>query len=117
MRRHRLGALALALLLIAGPGVALAQQGGDPASDTEQRRQRLEAFDPDGAADEGGADLALPDVPDPAASPETVQAYQATLQAYYAYREAGYQHRLGVFAWQSLSTKIICPVTARADKR
>ncbi|MGH6921170.1 MAG: hypothetical protein ACREJ0_26130, partial [Geminicoccaceae bacterium] len=27
--------------------------------------------------------------------------------AYYAYRKAGYEHRLGVFAWQSLSTKII----------
>jgi heme/copper-type cytochrome/quinol oxidase subunit 1 len=34
-------------------------------------------------------------------------AYQATLQAYYAYRKTGYEHRLGVFAWQSLSTKVI----------
>jgi hypothetical protein len=102
--RRRLGAAALALGLIAGLG-ALAQEAGDAAADADERRQRLEQFDPDAAA--GQADLAFPDAPDPAASAATSEAYQATLQAYYAYRKAGYDQRLGVFAWQSLSTKII----------
>jgi hypothetical protein len=105
---RRLGAAVLALCLIAGLGLAIAQEGGEAPSDVDERRQRLEGFDPDSAAaDQAGADLAFPDAPDPAASPETTQAYQATLQAYYAYRKAGYEHRLGVFAWQSLSTKVI----------
>jgi hypothetical protein len=105
--RGRLGAAALALILIATLGTATAQEGSESATDVDERRQRLEAFDPNSAGDEGGADLALPDAPDPAASAATTAAYQATLQAYYAYRKAGYEHRLGVFAWQSLSTKII----------
>lgn len=103
----RLGTAAFALILIAGLGIAVAQEGSEAPSDVDERRQRLEAFDPDGAADESGADLAFPDAPDPSASAATTEAYQATLQAYYAYRKAGYEHRLGVFAWQSLSTKII----------
>jgi hypothetical protein len=98
---RRLAALALALALIASQGIAIAQEA---PSDADERRQRLEAFDPDSAA---GADLAFPDAPDPAASAETTEAHQATLQAYYAYRKAGYEHRLGVFEWQSLSTKVI----------
>jgi len=97
----------MALVLIGGPGVAIAQEGDEAASEADERRQLLEAFDPDSVADQSGADLAFPDAPDPAASPETTQAYQATLQAYYAYRKAGYEHRLGVFDWQSLSTKVI----------
>jgi len=104
---RRLGAAVLALTLIAGLGLAIAQEGGEATSDADERRQRLEGFDPDSAADQAGADLAFPDASDPAASSETTQAYQATLQAYYAYRKAGYEHRLGVFAWQSLSTKVI----------
>jgi hypothetical protein len=104
---RRLGAAALALCLVAGLGLAIAQEGSEAPSSADERRQRLEGFDPDSAADQAGADLAFPDAPDPAASPETNQAYQATLQAYYAYRKAGYEHRLGVFAWQSLSTKVI----------
>jgi hypothetical protein len=97
---RRLGASALALALIASLGVAIAQ-------DVDDRRQRLEGFDPGAAADQSGADLAFPDAPDPTASFQTMAAYQATLQAYYAYRKTGYEHRLGVFAWQSLSTKVI----------
>lgn len=104
--RPWLGAAALALGLIAGLGAASAQ-GTGPGADVEERRQRLEQFDPE-AAGGPSADLALPDAPDPAAaSAATSEAYRATLQAYYAYRKAGYDHRLGVFAWQSLSTKII----------
>jgi hypothetical protein len=97
---RRLGALPLSLALIASQGVAIAQEA---PSDVEDRRQRLETFDPGAAAEQSGADLALPDAPDPTASAQTTEAYQATLQAYYAYRKAGYEHRLGVFAWQSLS--------------
>ncbi len=102
--RRGLGAAALAACLLAGP--APAQEAGEPASDVDERRQRLEQFDPDASGDQG-ADLALPDAPDPTAAAATSEAYQTTLQAYYAYRKAGYDHRLGVFAWQSLSTKII----------
>jgi hypothetical protein len=109
---RRLGAAALALCLVAVGSLAIAQEGGEPASDVDQRRERLERFDPGTAADQpgadqAGADLAFPEAPDPAASSETAQAYQESLQAYYAYRQAGYEHRLGVFEWQSLSTKII----------
>lgn len=107
MSGRRLGVATLALVLIAGIGLAFAQEGGEAPSEVDERRQRLEGFDPGGVADQGGADLAFPDAPDPAASAQTTEAYQATLQAYYAYRKAGYEHRLGVFAWQSLSTKII----------
>jgi hypothetical protein len=104
---RRLGAAALALCLITSLGVATAQEGSEAPTDAEERRQRLESFDPGGVADQSDADLAFPDAPDPAsASAGTTAAYQATLQAYYAYRKAGYEHRLGVFAWQSLSTKI-----------
>jgi len=37
----------------------------------------------------------------------TAAAYRESLRAYYAYRMAGYDHRLRVFEWQNLSTKII----------
>jgi hypothetical protein len=103
--RRGLGAAALTLCLIAGPA-ALAQEPGEAAAEVDERRQRLEQFDP-GAGGDQGPDLAFPDAPDPAAAAATGEAYQATLQAYYAYRKAGYDQRLGVFAWQSLSTKII----------
>jgi hypothetical protein len=113
VRRRGLGLAALALVLVADPGQALAQAGSDAASEVEQRRQRLEDFDPNsdaqGGVEEGGADLAFPDPPEQGAlsSPATAQAYKEALQAYYAYREAGYEQRLGVFEWQLLSTKII----------
>lgn len=100
--------MGLALLWIASVGPVTAQQAAQDPSDVAQLRQRLEDFDPGAAASPSETDLAFPDAPDAAsASPETRQAYQAALQAYYAYRKAGYEHRLGVFAWQSLSTKII----------
>jgi len=95
--RRGLAGAAFALVLIAGLGGAIAQEGG----------RSLDDFEPGAASGPAEPDLALPDPPDSAASPETKQAYQVSLQAYYAYRQAGYQHRLGVFAWQSLSTKLI----------
>ena len=103
---------ALALILIADLGQALAQAGGDATSGVEERQRRLGEFDPDrgdqGGVEEGGADLAFPEPPEQGAlAPPTAEAYQAALQAYYAYRQAGYEQRLGVFAWQLLSTKII----------
>ena len=103
---------ALALILIADLGQALAQAGGDATSGVEERQRRLGEFDPDrgdqGGAEEGDADLAFPEPPEQGAlAPPTAEAYQAALQAYYAYRQAGYEQRLGVFAWQLLSTKII----------
>lgn len=105
MRRRRLGAVALALALIASLGGAIAQEAGEPPPQGGGRP--LGEFDPGAAIDQAGEDLAVPEAPGPAASEETAEAYQATLQAYYAYREAGYEHRLGVFEWQSLSTKVI----------
>jgi hypothetical protein len=108
---RRRGVLALALALIASIGIAIAQEGSE---NVDERQRRLEMFDPDSAAahqagpDPSLEDLPFPDAPEPAsASPQTTEAYQATLQAYYAYRKSGYEHRLGVFAWQSLSTKVI----------
>ncbi len=100
--------MGLALLWIASIGPVHSPAGGTGPVRGAQLRQRLEDFDPGAAAGPRETDLAFPDAPDPAsASPETTEAYQAALQAYYAYRKAGYEHRLGVFAWQSLSTKII----------
>ena len=105
--RRRLGCAALGLVLIASLGSAIAQETGEGDPDAQERRQRLEQFDPGGRL---GVDVdtpVLPEPPDAAASPATLQAYQASLQAYYAYRQAGYEHRLAVFEWQSLSTKVI----------
>lgn len=96
---------ALLTLLIAGS--TLAQDATEDSSDAVQRRQRLEAFDPNSGPG-GGEDLAFPEAPDPSAqSPATTHAYRESLEAYYAYRQRGYEHRLDVFEWQLLSTKII----------
>lgn len=95
------------LILIAGLGQAQAQES-TAASDAGQRQQRLEDFDPGVVGEPGETDLAFPETPDPIRlSPATAEAYQASLQAYYTYRRAGYEQRLGVFAWQLLSTKVI----------
>jgi hypothetical protein len=94
---------ALALILLVTSDVTLAQDTAPDSSDAEQRRQRLEAFDPTGEPD-----LAFPKAPEPSAlTPGTAEAYQAALRAYYEYRRTGYEQRLGVFAWQLLSTKVI----------
>jgi hypothetical protein len=81
-------------------------QNGPPAADLptlEERKRRLGSLQP--GADQ---DLALPEAPDPhGITEETAQRYQDTLRAYYAYRQRGYEHRLRVFEWQFLSSKII----------
>jgi hypothetical protein len=95
MIRRGLAAVVVALLLAASLTIAHGQESPAP-SEVEQPSKALDDFDP------------FPDAPDPGeASPETNAAYQEALQAYFAYRKAGYEHRLGVFEWQSLSTKII----------
>jgi hypothetical protein len=87
-----LAGLAIALVLAAGP-----VNGQEPApAEVEQSARSLDDFEPFPAAPEPGQ-----------ASPATTAAYQEALQAYFAYRKAGYEHRLEVFAWQSLSTIII----------
>lgn len=104
--RRSLGHLAFALALLAA-GAALAQE----ATDAGQRRQRLEAFNPNSGSVSDPTreeDMAFPEAPDPSArSPATAEAYQASLQAYYDYRLRGYEHRLQVFEWQLWSTKVI----------
>jgi hypothetical protein len=106
-RCRRLRGAALAVLLITGIGQATAQES--PAiSEAEQRQQRLENFDPGPVGEPGETDLIFPQAPDPSGlSAATAEAYQASLQAYYTYRRVGYEQRLGVFAWQLLSTKVI----------
>ncbi len=101
-------ALVLAMLLAAGHGV-LAQQdvgsGGPPVS-ASQAQERLAGFEPDLGTTPG-----IPAAPAPdALSRETAAAYEEALRAYYDYRMAGYEHRLAVFQWQDLSTKIIFTV-------
>lgn len=85
---------------------ALAQDSPDPdpaLPDIEERIRRLGEFQLPSAED-----LALPEAPLPGAlTEETAKAYQETLRAYYTYRQRGYEHRMGVFEWQSLSTKLI----------
>ena len=94
--RHLPGTLAVALILVATPGLAQDHEAPAITEPAAPAARSLEDFDP------------FPEAPDPGkASPETTAAYQEALQAYFAYRKAGYEHRLGVFAWQSLSTKII----------
>lgn len=56
------------------------------------------------------ADLAFPEAPgDPplGLTTATNEAYQTSLKSYYDYRIQGYEHRLEVFEWQLLSSKVI----------
>jgi hypothetical protein len=99
--------LSVALLVAVSFGCgARAQEGAAPnekSPDVQQRIERLSEFQPRSAGD-----LALPEAPDQRGLvEETSKAYQETLRAYYAYRQTGYEHRLRVFEWQSLSSKII----------
>jgi hypothetical protein len=90
--RRVFAGLAIALALAASP-----VHGQEPApSEVEQPAKSLDDFEP------------FPEAPEPGqASAATNAAYQEALQAYFAYRKAGYEHRLEVFAWQSMSTIII----------
>jgi hypothetical protein len=81
-------------------------QNAQPAAELpslEERKRRL------GNLQSGtDQDLALPEAPDLSGiTEETAQRYQETLRSYYAYRQQGYEHRLRVFEWQFLSSKII----------
>ena len=97
-----------ALIAIGAAGLAQSQEleaEGSSLPSLEERLERLNQAGSDGGA---GVDLALPDPPAAGfASEETDAAYQSALQAYYTYREAGYTHRLGVFEWQDVSSKVI----------
>ena len=92
--------------LVSGQSPGAGESGATaPAVDLpamEERIRRLEAFRlvPD-------EDLAFPEPPQPGDhSEKTLADYQETLQAYYRYRQQGYEHRLEVFQWQLLTTKI-----------
>ncbi len=101
-------AIFAALIGISVAGSAVSQESeteGGSLPSLEERLERLNQVDSQGGS---GEDLALPDPPAAGfASEETDAAYQRALQAYYTYREAGYAHRLGVFEWQDVSSKII----------
>lgn len=63
----------------------------------EERKQRLKNFD-----------LALPDAPGvEELTPESKEKYEEALKSYYDYRISGYDHRMRLFEWQLLSSKII----------
>lgn len=98
--------LLAALIAIGISGGALAQDSPDPDSalpDIEERIRRLGQFQSPSAED-----LALPAAPLPGGlTEETAKIYQQTMRAYYDYRQRGYEHRMGVFEWQSFSTKLI----------
>ena len=112
--------LSLGLVLCAFPGAAthagaLAAEGAGNDADRnqatlpslEERRARLERLKMTG----DGQDMALPETPGPVGlSEDTAKRYQSAMAAYYEYRRAGYDHRLRVFEWQLVSTKIIFAV-------
>ncbi len=101
--------LITALLAIGISGPGWGQDAGDAGTvlpDLQERIDRLRDFEAPTAED-----LAVPDLPpDGGMTEETTAAYQQTLRAYYDYRQRGYQHRMGVFEWQSFSTKLIFAV-------
>ncbi len=97
-----------ALIGLSVAGSALAQESETEGGSLPPLEERLERLNQVGSQGGAGEDLALPDPPAAGfASEETDAAYQSALQAYYTYREAGYAHRLGVFEWQDVSSKII----------
>ncbi|MEM7121902.1 MAG: hypothetical protein AAF563_11535 [Pseudomonadota bacterium] len=108
MLRRTISTIAAALIVIGVAGSAPAQEPETEDSSLPSLEERMERLGQVGGQGDTSEDLALPDPPAAGfASPETDAAYQSALQAYYAYREAGYTHRLGVFTWQDISSKII----------
>jgi hypothetical protein len=103
--------LSIVLIALCFVGTTLAQESGDGSAEVEKRIQRLkEAQLP--AEDEAQLlkeDIALPAPPPEGHAPTegTEKAYQDALSAYYQYRRTGYDHRLRLFEWQTLSSKII----------
>jgi hypothetical protein len=122
-------ALALALLLIAGPAVANAQETPSPDEIARRAEQFLkgrgQAPSPAAAptptpAAAPGAQLNPPASPQSSDSPvvplapgrvemapETAAEYQAALREYYGYFKSGISHRRDVFSWQLFSSRII----------
>lgn len=98
--------LLIALVTGAFAGPALAQEAEDDGADmpsVSDRQDRLRNMQSPPTAD-----IAVPEGPTGfGVSDETAAAYEATLRAYYDYRQRGYEHRMGVFEWQSFSSKLI----------
>jgi hypothetical protein len=88
------------LLVFCLGGVPLAEEPSDrqvTLPSLEERQRRLE-----------GLDLALPEAPDSQVlDPKSEEKYLLALRRYYDYRISGYDHRLRLFEWQFLSSKII----------
>jgi hypothetical protein len=84
-------------------GTPKSTEGSSGLPTLEERIKRLGSY-----RVEGEKDLALPESPDPRGlAEETAQRFQEALRAYYNYRRSGYDHRMRVFEWQLVSTKVI----------
>ena len=111
------------LLLTATAGARAQEQAEGPASMTREEaaaaklKQIAEELSRHGDGDVPPADSDVDpakEAPQPSDPPrgvvfdeETEAAYRKAWQAYYKYRVQGYEDRLQVFAWQSISTKVI----------
>jgi hypothetical protein len=97
--------LSIVLLTLFLAGTTLAQENAGEANgstEVEKRKHRLNEFQVP------TEDIALPAPPEGHSLTEsTEKAYQDALNAYYQYRQTGYDHRLRLFEWQTLSSKII----------
>jgi hypothetical protein len=97
--------MALAFLLghvFAGNALGQEEAPTGPELPTQNEAiERLNAYNP-------AIDLAAPESPEDVKFDATTEAArQSAWQAYYVYRIQGFDHRKSVFAWQSLSSKII----------
>lgn len=99
MRRFKFAFVLFALCLI--HGVSYAEDGTSESQASlpslEERINRLDDLD-----------LALPEIPDASIlDAESRTKYNVALRKYFDYRISGYEHRLKLFEWQYLSSKII----------
>ena len=99
-------AAALALsVLVAAPATLHAAEKSELPSLQERQKRLIE-----GVPESSNEDLAFPEPPAALAGDldqETMEDYRRALQGYYRYRMQGYDHRLRLFEWQLLSSKII----------
>jgi hypothetical protein len=97
--------MVLALFLgCALAGDAMAQEAVPKAPDLPTQNEMMERLN----EYHRGTDLAAPERPEDVKFNATTEAaWQSAWQAYYVYRIEGFGHRKSVFAWQSLSSKII----------